>query len=156
MPPTATPPTGCIPTWRYSNSRYHPADQIDTRNVGKLRPAYIFQTAVTESMETAPIVNNGVMYITTSYNHVYALDAATGKEYWHYKHKMGPITTYCCGPNNRGIAIYRDVVYMAHSGCQAGRARREDRQAAVAEFRSPTRRRAIRRRWRRWSWATRS
>jgi PQQ-dependent dehydrogenase (methanol/ethanol family) len=97
----------------YSNSRYHPADQIDTWNVGKLRPVYIFQTAVTESMETAPIVNNGVMYVTTSYNHLYALDAATGKEYWHYKHKMGPVTTYCCGPNNRGVALYRDIVYMA-------------------------------------------
>jgi alcohol dehydrogenase (cytochrome c) len=97
----------------YSNSRYHPADDIDTHNVSRLRPAYIFQTAVMESMETAPIVANGVMYVTTSYNHLYALDAATGKEYWHYKHKMGPVTTYCCGPNNRGIAIYRDVVYMA-------------------------------------------
>jgi len=96
----------------YSNSRYHPADQINTRNVSNLRPAFIFQTAVLESMETAPIVNNGVMYITTSYNHVYAIDAATGKEFWHYKHKMGPVTTYCCGPNNRGVAIYRDVVYM--------------------------------------------
>jgi PQQ-dependent dehydrogenase (methanol/ethanol family) len=96
----------------YTNSRYHAADQITARNVGNLRPAYIFQTAVMESMETAPIVNNGVMYITTSYNHVYAIDAATGKEFWHYKHKMGPITTYCCGPNNRGVAIFRDVVYM--------------------------------------------
>jgi alcohol dehydrogenase (cytochrome c) len=96
----------------YSNSRYHPADQIHARNVSRLRPAFIFQTAVLESMETAPIVNNGVMYITTSYNHVHAIDATTGKEFWHYKHKMGPVTTYCCGPNNRGVAIYRDVVYM--------------------------------------------
>jgi glucose dehydrogenase len=63
-------------------------------------------------METAPIVVDGVMYITTSYNHVYALDAATGKEFWHYKHKMGPVTTYCCGPNNRGVAIMGDRVYM--------------------------------------------
>jgi len=96
----------------YSNSRYHPANQIHTRNVKNLRPAFIFQTEVKESMETAPIVVNGVMYVTTSYNHVYALDAKTGKEFWHYKHKMGPVTTYCCGPNNRGVAIYRDVVYM--------------------------------------------
>ena len=57
-------------------------------------------------METAPIVVDGVMYLTTSYNHVYALDAATGKEFWHYKHKMGPVTTFCCGPNNRGVAIW--------------------------------------------------
>ncbi|MGZ8401632.1 MAG: outer membrane protein assembly factor BamB family protein, partial [Methyloceanibacter sp.] len=49
---------------------------------------------------------------TTSFNHVYAIDAKTGQEYWHYKHKMGPVTTYCCGPNNRGVAIYKDKVYM--------------------------------------------
>jgi alcohol dehydrogenase (cytochrome c) len=96
----------------YSNMRYYPGDQIRANNVGNLRPAFIFQTEVRESMETAPVVVNGVMYVTTSYNHVYAIDAATGKEFWHYKHKMGPVTTYCCGPNNRGIAIFRDIVYM--------------------------------------------
>ena len=63
-------------------------------------------------METAPIVVDGVMYITTSYNHVYAIDAATGKEFWHYKHKMGPVTTFCCGPNNRGVAVMGDMLYM--------------------------------------------
>jgi len=55
---------------------------------------------------------NGVMYVTTSFNHVYALNAATGAELWHYIHKMGPITTYCCGPNNRGVAVYGDKVFM--------------------------------------------
>ena len=52
------------------------------------------------------------MYVTTSFNHVYAINAKTGEQYWHYKHKMGPITTYCCGPNNRGVAVYNDKVYM--------------------------------------------
>ena len=71
------------------------------------------------------------MFLTTSYNHVYAIDAATGKEFWHYKHKMGPVTTYCCGPNNRGVAICRDIALHGHAGRQAGRARCEDRQGAV-------------------------
>jgi alcohol dehydrogenase (cytochrome c) len=57
-------------------------------------------------------VVDGVMYLTTSYNHVYAIDAVSGKQLWHYKHKMGPVTTYCCGPNNRGVAIMGDRVYM--------------------------------------------
>ncbi len=96
----------------YAQTRYYPASQINTGNVAKLRPAFTFQTAVLESMETAPIVVDGVMYLTTSYNHVYAIDAATGKEFWHYKHKMGPVTTFCCGPNNRGVAIMGDRVYM--------------------------------------------
>ncbi|AJG18500.1 pyrroloquinoline quinone-dependent dehydrogenase [Cupriavidus basilensis] len=96
----------------YVQTRYYPGSQINTRNVAKLKPAFLFQTAVLESMETAPIVVNGVMFLTTSYNHVYAIDAVTGKEFWHYKHKMGPITTFCCGPNNRGVAVSGDRVFM--------------------------------------------
>ena len=64
-------------------------------------------------METSPIVVNGVMYVTTSFDHVYALNAQTGEQLWHYKHDMGPITVYCCGPNNRGAAVYGDKVYIA-------------------------------------------
>jgi len=96
----------------YANSRYYAAKQITTANVGSLRPAFTFQTEVLESMETAPIVVDGTMYITTSYNHVYAIDPVTGKQKWHYKHKMGPVTTYCCGPNNRGVAISGGHVFM--------------------------------------------
>ena len=96
----------------YAQTRYYPATQINSGNVAKLRPAFTFQTEVLESMQTAPIVVDGVMYLTTSYNHVYAIDAVTGKQFWHYKHKMGPVTTYCCGPNNRGVAILGDRVYM--------------------------------------------
>ena len=96
----------------YAQTRYAPGTQINTSNVGKLRPAFQFQTEVLESMQTAPIVIDGIMYITTSYNHVYALDAVTGKEFWHYKHKMGAVTTYCCGPNNRGVAILGDRLFM--------------------------------------------
>ncbi|MGO4809900.1 pyrroloquinoline quinone-dependent dehydrogenase [Cupriavidus sp. 2MCAB6] len=103
--------------WLHSNgsylqTRYYPGSQINTKNVARLKPAFQFQTAVIESMETAPIVVNGVMFLTTSYNHVYAIDAVTGKEFWHYKHKMGPITTFCCGPNNRGVAVSGDRLYM--------------------------------------------
>jgi PQQ-dependent dehydrogenase (methanol/ethanol family) len=96
----------------YAQTRYYPGTQINTTNVGKLRPAFVFQTGVLESMETAPIVVNGVMFLTTSFNHVYAIDATTGEEYWHYKHRMGPITTFCCGPNNRGVAIEGDRLFM--------------------------------------------
>ena len=96
----------------YEQTRYYPGSQINTGNVAKLKPAFVFQTAVMESMETAPIVVNGVMFLTTSYNHVYAIDAKTGEEFWHYKHKMGPVTTFCCGPNNRGVAIEGDRLFM--------------------------------------------
>ncbi|MEO5607304.1 MAG: PQQ-binding-like beta-propeller repeat protein, partial [Polaromonas sp.] len=96
----------------YSQIRFYPGSQINTGNVKNLRPEFSFQTEVRESMETAPIVVDGVMFITTSYNHVYALDATSGKEFWHYKHKMGPFTTFCCGPNNRGVAIEGGRLFM--------------------------------------------
>jgi alcohol dehydrogenase (cytochrome c) len=96
----------------YEQTRYYPNRQINVDNVSKLRPAWIFQTEVVETMETTPIVVNGIMYVTTAFDHVYALNARTGEEIWHYKHDMGPVTTFCCGPNNRGVAAYGDKVYL--------------------------------------------
>ena len=97
----------------YAQTRFHPAKQINRDNVKNLRVAWIFQTQVKESLETSPIVVDGVMYVTTSFSHVYAIDAKTGEQLWHYNHKMGPITTYCCGPNNRGVQVLGDRVYLA-------------------------------------------
>ena len=97
----------------YWQSRFYPNRQINTSNVNKLRPAWMFQMEVRESLETSPIVVNGVMYVTTSFDHVYALDARTGEELWHYKHKLGAVTAFCCGPNNRGVAVYGDKVYLS-------------------------------------------
>ena len=96
----------------YAQTRFYPNRQINIRNVARLRPAWIFQTDVQESMETSPIVVNGIMYITTSFDHVYAVNARTGEQIWEYTQKLGPINTYCCGPNNRGVAVYGDKVYF--------------------------------------------
>ena len=97
----------------YAQTRFHPAKQINRDNVKKLHVAWIFQTQIKESLETSPIVVDGVMYVTTSFSHVYAIDAKTGEQLWHYSHKMGPVTTYCCGPNNRGVQVLGDKVYLA-------------------------------------------
>jgi alcohol dehydrogenase (cytochrome c) len=97
----------------YSQTRFHPANQITTANVKNLHPAWIFQTDILDTLETSPIVVNGVMFVTTAFDHVYALNAKTGEQIWEYQHKMGPVTTYCCGPNNRGVAVYGDNVYVA-------------------------------------------
>ncbi|MDK1119508.1 MAG: PQQ-binding-like beta-propeller repeat protein [Anaerolineae bacterium] len=96
----------------YNQTRFYPAEQINRENVDKLERAWSFKMEVTDSLETSPIIVDGTMYVTSSFNHVYALDAETGKQKWHYKHKMGPITTYCCGPNNRGVFPYGGMLYM--------------------------------------------
>ena len=71
----------------YAQTRYHVASQINTSTVVKLRPAFQFQPEVRESMETAMIWADGVMFITTSYNPIHAVDAVAGKGFWHSKHK---------------------------------------------------------------------
>jgi len=96
----------------YDQTRFYPAQSINRENVGDLTRAWSFKMEVVDSLETSPIVVNGTMYVTSSFNHVYALDAKTGKQKWHFKHKMGPITTYCCGPNNRGVFPYEGMLYM--------------------------------------------
>jgi alcohol dehydrogenase (cytochrome c) len=95
----------------YEQTRYYPGSQINTKTVKGLKPKFVVQTEVLESMETAPIVVNGIMYLTTAFDHVYAVDAVTGRPFWHYKHKLGG-TTYCCGPNNRGVAISGGRVFL--------------------------------------------
>ena len=96
----------------YEQTRFYTGAHINAGNVVRIKPAFVFQTAVLESMQTAPIVVDGVMFLTTSFNHVYAIDAATGEEFWHYMHKPGPIVTACCGNNNRGVAIDGGKLFM--------------------------------------------
>jgi PQQ-dependent dehydrogenase (methanol/ethanol family) len=88
----------------YTNQRYSPLNQITPANAASLVPAFVFQTGVAAAFETTPIVSGGKMYITTAYDHVFALDAKTGKKLWHYQAKLGT-TVFCCGPVNRGVAL---------------------------------------------------
>ena len=91
--------------------RFWPSDAINARNVQNLKVKWIFQTGVLGSFENTPIVEKGVMYVTTPYNHAYALDAATGKELWRFEHKLSTVPL-CCGPNNRGFALLGDHLFM--------------------------------------------
>lgn len=93
-------------------TRFVDDTSVNTHNVSQLKLAWMFQTGIVGSFENTPIVQDGIMYVTTPYNHIYALDARTGKRLWRYKHKLGT-TIYCCGPNNKGAVISGDLVIMA-------------------------------------------
>ena len=95
----------------YANQRYSGLDQINPDNVQRLVPKWIYQTGVLGTFPTSPIVADGIMYLTTPYNHVIALDAATGTQRWRYTHKMA-VDTLCCGTHNRGVAIGYGRLYM--------------------------------------------
>jgi PQQ-dependent dehydrogenase (methanol/ethanol family) len=97
----------------YSNQRWSPLNQINVNTVKDLRVAWMYQTGISRlgSFENSPVVVGGVMYVTTPYNVAMAVDARTGRELWRYEHKLGT-QIFCCGPNNRGVAISGNTVYM--------------------------------------------
>jgi len=96
----------------YDAQRYSPLNQITRANVKSLAPVWAFQTGKIEGgLNATPLVIDGVMYLVGSYNRVFALDAATGKLFWHYFYKLpsGPIPY---GTSARGIAVGYGLVFM--------------------------------------------
>ncbi len=104
----------------YNGQRYSPLDQINTENVKRIGPAWIFQAgtsgliagASTYSFEAAPIVVNGIMFLSGWDGWVWALDAKTGKEIWRYKHATPFDVSLCCGNVNRGVAVAKGKVFV--------------------------------------------
>lgn len=97
----------------YGNQRFSPLDQIRRDNVQNLVPVWSFQTGVPDGLEATPLVVDGVIFLSTSWNHVFAIDARTGAELWHYRRRLPAKLRYCCGPVNRGVAIGNRTVYLA-------------------------------------------
>ncbi len=100
----------------YSQMRYSPLDEINVETVRRLRPSWIFQTGVAESFQSTPVVVGRDMYITTpmaeQMQSVIKLDAQTGRKRWARSFRQGT-TIFCCGPNNRGVAVSGRRVFLA-------------------------------------------
>lgn len=99
----------------YANSRFSPLAQIDAGNAKKLSAQWSFSFGVLDGQTTTPIVNGGVMYVTSSWSKLFALDAKTGEMLWRYDHSLPEdVAKYaCCDVVNRGVALYGDNVYLA-------------------------------------------
>ena len=94
--------------WRYSA-----LDQVNRQNVKKLVPKWVFQTGVQDGgLQSTPLVIDGVMYVSTSWNRVYAIDAETGREIWAYHYKNPREIGVIYSPWNRGVAIGQGRVFM--------------------------------------------
>jgi len=96
----------------YHGWGYSPLDQIAPHNVKKLAPVWAFSSGVTEGHQSPPIVNNGVMFITTPQQQVIALNAKSGDPLWRYKKEL-PEDLLQLHPTNRGVGLYEDKVYIA-------------------------------------------
>lgn len=99
----------------YGQTRYRALAGINRSNVQNLVPVWNFQTGVADGLTGMPLVVDGVIYLTTAWDHVFAIDARTGAELWHYQRRL-PATnelSFCCGPSNRGVSIWNDLLYLA-------------------------------------------
>ena len=93
----------------YKEQRYSPLTDINKNNVNELDLAWSFKFDTARGMEATPILHDGVLYVSTGWSHVHAIDARSGDELWHYDAKVpkSQLAKTCCGPVNRGVAIWQ-------------------------------------------------
>ena len=114
------PPTDQWPTngGNLYNQRYSSLNQIDTTNVAQLKGVWRTRlrgsgVAPKYSGEAQPVVHDGVAYVSTGANDVFALSIETGEILWQYSANLPEdLPSVCCGWNNRGVAISEDKVFM--------------------------------------------
>jgi len=96
----------------YDGWGYSPLDQITPANVSRLQPEWSFSTGLTSGHQAAPIVNGGVMFVSTPNNQVIAMDAKTGALLWRYRRPI-PSDLVQAHNTSRGVALLGDRVYFA-------------------------------------------
>ena len=93
--------------------RHSPIKSLNRDSVKRLRAAWLLPTGTTGQFGVSPLVYDGVMYVTTTYNRLYAVDAESGQVLWRYDHPQPADLRICCGPANRGAALGGELVLMA-------------------------------------------
>ena len=98
----------------YDEQRYSPLDRVNAGNVGQLGMAWTTKLDIDSGTEATPLVVDGVMYTTGAFSIVYAINAATGELLWKYDPKVPAenLGQGCCGPVNRGVAVWQGKVYV--------------------------------------------
>ncbi|HEY6549356.1 MAG TPA: PQQ-dependent dehydrogenase, methanol/ethanol family, partial [Vicinamibacteria bacterium] len=99
----------------YFGQRFVPLSEITPGNVSRLHPAWVFATGGdNRGLQATPLIHKGVLYLSADQSRVFALDARTGREKWSYDPRIGKDVerVYCCGSNNRGVALWGDLVFV--------------------------------------------
>jgi len=98
----------------YAEQRYSELTQVSDGNIGQLGLAWAVELDTARGQEATPIVVDGVMYTSTAWSKVLALDAATGGVLWRFDpHNEGSKAAHaCCDVVNRGVAVWKGRVYV--------------------------------------------
>ena len=114
LAPSSEPQNWLTHGGNWQEHRFSALDSINASNASRLKPAWYFDFDTTRGQEATPIVVDGVMYVSTAWSKVYALDAKTGRQIWFFDPKVpGPAgVPLCCDVVNRGVAVYDGKVYV--------------------------------------------
>ena len=115
----AHPSPGAWPTYNgdYSGRRFSPLSKINASNINALSLAWVYRInaggdRLGGSIKATPVLVNGVLYFTAP-DHVWAVDARTGREVWHYQwQSSGGIHL-----GNRGVGVYENWLYFETPDC---------------------------------------
>ena len=99
-----------------NDQRYSTLDQVNTGNVSGLKGAWMTRLGSGEGFkyrfEADPIVIDGVLYLATGNDDIFALDATTGRILWQWQSQIPrDIATICCGWANRGVSSGMGMIY---------------------------------------------
>ena len=99
----------------YSEQRHSPLSTVNGENVSELGLAWSYDLDSSRGIEATPIVHDGILYATSTYNVVHAMDARTGAPIWSHDPDIdrAQAAKGCCDVVNRGVAIWGDKVYTA-------------------------------------------
>ena len=98
----------------YDGWGYSPLDQLTPANVARLEPVWMMATGMDRGHEAPPLVNNGVMFVSTPANQVIAIDVRTGQPLWRYRNPPPP-DMINLHPTSRGVALWGDKVLFARA-----------------------------------------
>jgi len=98
----------------YNEQRYSPLDQINKQTISKLELEWSLDMGTTRGLEATPIIDNGIMFVSSTWSVVHAIDAKTGKELWVYDPNVPRswARKVCCDVVNRGVAVWEGQVYF--------------------------------------------
>ncbi|MBM3762492.1 MAG: PQQ-dependent dehydrogenase, methanol/ethanol family [Acidobacteria bacterium] len=109
----STEPQNWLTYWgNLRGTHYSALQQITPANAAKLQSAWTFQMGG-NTVETTPLVVDGMMFVTGPLNNAAALDARTGRPLWRYARRLPQIASHCTVMTNRGFAMLGDRLYMA-------------------------------------------
>ncbi|MEO0368887.1 MAG: PQQ-binding-like beta-propeller repeat protein, partial [Pseudomonadota bacterium] len=97
----------------YDEQRHSPLSSVNRDTIDRLGLAWSFDLGTSRGIEVTPIVHEGMMFVTATWNIVTALDARSGQTLWQYDPKIdkSQAALACCDAVNRGVAIWGDDIF---------------------------------------------